>query len=308
MALRLKNSLQTIFIVKKILVTGANGQLGTALRKEAVQFAGFQFIYTDVAELDLCQPDAVSRFFATEKPDYVINCAAYTAVDKAEQDSEMTMRINRDAPKNLAEACKSYPSKLIHISTDYVFDGENSRPYHEEDTVNPQSEYGRTKLAGEQAILSSGAEAIVIRTAWLYSAYGNNFVKTMLRLGNEKEALNVVADQVGTPTFANDLASAILQIIAHCETGFKPFQSGVYHYSNEGVASWYDFAKAIFEMANIEKCRVLPIATAGYPTPAQRPAYSVLDKSKIKIIFELSIPYWRDALRECVAQLNEVPK
>jgi dTDP-4-dehydrorhamnose reductase len=289
----------------KILVTGAKGQLGQSIREESEKFPEFEMVYTDIEELDICKPTAITNLFAIEKPDLVVNCAAYTAVDKAETDREMALKINHDAPENLAKACKNIAAKLIHISTDYVFDGEKARAYNEEDKVNPQSVYGITKLEGEQAVQLSGASAVIIRTSWLYSAYGNNFVKTMIRLGNEKESLNIVADQVGTPTYANDLALAILSIAKMTSEKPESFVSGIYHYSNEGVASWYDFTKAIFEFLPQIKCEVFPIDTKKYPTPAKRPAYSVLDKSKIKAIFGISIPYWRESLKKCITKLND---
>ncbi len=291
--------------VKKILVTGANGQLGQSIREEALQFQEFFMLYTDVNELDLCNSEAVAAFFEAEKPDFAINCAAYTAVDYADSDEELARKINRDAPENLARACHKNGTRLIHISTDYVFDGEKAHPYREEDPVNPQSVYGLTKLEGEQAILNSGAEAAIIRTAWLYSAYGNNFVKTMIRLGNERKELNVVADQVGTPTYANDLAQAILTIIQATIENPASFVPGIYHYSNEGVASWYDFTKTIFEYLPSIQCAVSPIGTEKYPTPAKRPACSVLDKSKIRSIFGITIPYWRESLKRCIIKLTD---
>jgi dTDP-4-dehydrorhamnose reductase len=289
----------------KIIVTGAKGQLGQSIREESGKFPEFELVYTDIEELDICNPTAITNLFAIEKPNFVVNCAAYTAVDKAENDRDTALKINRDAPENLAKECKKRDAKLIHISTDYVFDGEKPRPYIEEDQVNPQSTYGITKLEGEQAVQLSGANAIIIRTSWLYSAYGNNFVKTMIRLGNEKESLNIVADQVGTPTYANDLAFTILTIAKMISEKPESFVPGIYHYSNEGVASWYDFTKAIFESMPQIKCEVFPIDTKKYPTPAKRPSYSVLDKSKIKTIFGISIPYWQDSLKKCITKLTD---
>lgn len=291
--------------MKKILITGAKGQLGQSIREELESFPGLLPVYTDIDELDLCNPEAIAAFFEAGQPDFAINCAAYTAVDKAESDSDLARKINRDAPENLAVACRTNGTRLIHISTDYVFDGENAHPYREDNPVNPQSVYGQTKLEGEQAILNSGAEAIIIRTAWLYSAHGNNFVKTMIRLGKERETLNVVADQVGTPTNANDLARAILTIIQSSVQEPGAFVPGIYHYSNEGVASWFDFTKAIFEYLPEITCTVSPIGTEKYPTPAKRPAYSVLDKSKIRSIFGIAIPYWRESLKRCIIKLTD---
>jgi dTDP-4-dehydrorhamnose reductase len=279
----------------KILVTGANGQLGSEIRVQASLFPEMNFAFTDVAELDITNPEKVTEFIAAFKPGYLINCAAYTNVDKAETDLETATLLNATAVGILAEQSAKAGCKMIHISTDYVFDGKGPRPYKEDDPVAPQSAYGRTKLEGERFCQENNTESIIIRTSWLYSAFGNNFVKTMLRLGKERPELRIVFDQIGTPTNAADLASAILTIISSVEQGKRPFQAGTYHYSNEGVASWYDFTKAIFDIAGIN-CSVKPIVSEEYPSPVKRPPFSVMNKSKIKLIFGLEIPHWRDSL------------
>jgi len=279
----------------KVLVTGANGQLGSEIRVLVNSFPEMEFAFTDVAELDITNPEKVADFLASFQPDYLVNCAAYTNVDKAEIDQETATLLNATAVGILAEQSDKTGCKMIHISTDYVFDGKGPRPYKEDDPVAPQSAYGKTKLEGELLCLKNNPESVVIRTSWLYSAFGNNFVKTMLRLGNDRPELGVIVDQIGTPTNAADLARAILTIISSVEIGDKTFQTGIYHYSNEGVASWYDFTKAIFDISGIN-CRVKPIASEEYPSPVQRPPYSVMNKSKIKLIFGLQIPHWRDSL------------
>ncbi|WP_294488370.1 dTDP-4-dehydrorhamnose reductase [uncultured Mailhella sp.] len=269
------------------LVTGANGQLGQELRL----LLGDRAEYAGRAELDITDEAAVSAFFAARKFDAVINCAAYTAVDKAEDDAEAADRANRVGPELLAR----YGRNIIQISTDYVFDGTAHLPYRESDAPNPVSVYGRTKLAGEEAALREADTAIVIRTSWVYSSFGNNFVKTMRRLGAQRESLGVVFDQVGTPTYAADLAASIVAVLPQIRPGMKE----IYHYSNEGVASWYDFACAIMEESGLS-CAVRPIESAEYPTRAARPAYSVLNKAKIKKDFGLSIPHWRSSLKMCL--------
>ena len=284
----------------KILITGANGQLGNEIRELAHLYPQYNFLYTDIAELDITNAAEVNRYFRFHLPDAVINCAAYTAVDKAETDAETAYLVNATASGNLARASQQHGAFMVHVSTDYVYDGRNYRPYNETDTVNPVSVYGKSKLAGEQEVLQSGARAIIIRTSWLYSAFGNNFVKTMIKYGRERDALNVVFDQAGTPTYARDLAKAILDILPQAAaTG----NTGIFHYSNEGVTSWYDFAKAIHELAGIN-CRVSPIATKDYPSPAERPFFSVLDKSLIRNSFAIEIPYWRDSLKDCIKRLE----
>lgn len=289
----------------KVIVTGSKGQLGSSIQELSSGYPELSFVFTDIEELDLCDVLQVDNFFSTEKPSAVINCAAYTAVDKAEKEAGQAEKLNHHAVANLAGACKKNGAKLIHISTDYLFDGNKSTPYHEKDIVRPGSVYGITKLEGETAILRSEIKSIIIRTSWLYSAYGNNFVKTMLRLGREKEQLGVVSDQIGTPTYATDLAKVILDILQITSKDSTRFKSGIYHYSNEGAASWYDFAKAIFEFRPDISCQVIPIDTIAYPTPATRPAYSVLNKSKIKTTFGVEIPYWRESLKSCLIKLQK---
>ncbi len=290
--------------MQKILVTGANGQLGSELKECVKSMVGFEFLFTDVAELDITNAAQVKDFCERHKPNFIINCAAYTAVDKAETEQELAMLLNATAVKNLAEAAAHVQAYLVHVSTDYVFDGKNFEPYKEADKVNPQSEYGRTKLRGEEFALAY-SRSMVIRTSWLYSTFGNNFVKTMLRLGAEKPTLNVVFDQIGTPTNAADLASCITNIIEKVYSGKREFVSGVYHYSNEGVCSWYDFAREIMEQGK-RPCQVFPIETKDYPTPAKRPHYSVLNKAKIKEIYGVEIPYWKDSLRKYIAQIDKI--
>lgn len=279
----------------KILVTGANGQLGSEIRKISGKFREMEFVFTDVAELDITNQENVAGFLANFGPEFLINCAAYTAVDKAETDLETATLLNATAVGILAEQSAKVNCKIIHVSTDYVFNGTGPRPYKEDNSVDPQSAYGRTKLEGEILCLRNNPETIIIRTSWLYSAFGNNFVKTMIRLGNEKNEIGVIADQIGCPTNAADLARAILTIISSVTNRTRLFVPGIYHYSNEGVASWYDFTKAIFEIAKIN-CFVKPIASEDFPSPVQRPPYSVMDKSKIKFTFGLEIPHWRDSL------------
>lgn len=281
----------------KVLVTGSNGQLGSEIRKISEFFPEIEFSFTDVDELDITNPWKVADYLHTFKPAYLINCAAYTAVDKAETDLSTATLLNATAVGILAEQSAEIACKIIHVSTDYVFNGKGPKPYKEDHRVDPQSVYGKTKLEGEKLCQELNPDFLIIRTSWLYSAFGNNFVKTMLRLGNEKPELGVIVDQIGTPTNAADLAFAILNIIGQSAKDTKAFIPGIYHYSNEGVASWYDFAKVIFELAGIN-CKVKPIATEDYPSPVARPAYSVLNKSKIKLIFGIEIPHWRDSLTE----------
>lgn len=284
--------------MKHILVTGSNGQLGSELQSLApAHDETCRFFFTDVAELDITDRQAVYSFVEQNRISVIVNCAAFTAVDKAESEPERCNLLNHIAPGYLAEAIASVGGTMIQISTDYVFDGTSCKPYKEEDITNPQTVYGRTKLAGEESVIRTCAGSMVIRTAWLYSTYGNNFVKTMLRLGKERDKLGVVADQIGTPTYAHDLAKAILTVI---EKGIKP---GVYHFTNEGTCSWYDFTKAIHRMEGIEDCEVSPIHTEDYPVPAKRPHYSVLDKTKIKQTYELDIRWWEDALKDCLKKL-----
>jgi len=289
----------------KILVTGARGQLGSEIRELVKSGEATKDLYTfvDREELDLGDQTAIERFVGEGEFDVIVNCASYTAVDRAESEEELADAVNHRAVETLASLAKERGIRMIQISTDYVFDGTNYRPYVESDPVHPQGVYGATKLAGEEAMLHiSPPGGLIIRTSWVYSGYGANFVKTMLRLGQERERLGVIFDQVGTPTYARDLARAILHIVRHPEPeALKEVR--IYHFSNEGVCSWYDFAKAIFEMAEME-IRVDPIRSEAYPTPAQRPHYSVLDKSKIKEAYGLEIPYWRDSLRECLETIR----
>lgn len=290
---------------KNVLVTGANGQLGSELRRATADHNDIlNFIFTDVAELDITDIQAVDEFVKNNKIRYIINCAAYTAVDKAEDDTELCYKINKDAVRNLGIAASNNQAKVIHVSTDYVFDGTGSRPYTESDQVCPKSVYGKSKQEGESALLEACADSIIIRTAWLYSIFGNNFVKTMIKLGKERESLNVVADQTGTPTNAADLAKAIVKILDYSEAN-SHFKAGIYHYSNEGITTWYNFTKAIHHDAGITTCKVNPISTDQYPTRASRPQYSVLDKSKIKAAFGIQIPQWEDSLRVCITELSK---
>lgn len=287
--------------MKNILITGANGQLGQAIKKVATGFPAFNFVYTDYTELDITDTEAIDTIFATQEIHGCINCAAYTAVDKAESDEEMAFKLNFEAALNLADACANYNAQLIHISTDYVFDGKSNRPYTEEDEANPDSIYGSSKLRGEAAAIGTNPATIVIRTSWLYSEFGMNFVKRMRELMQEKESLNVVFDQVGTPTYAVDLAQVILTVLSKVYDVPASY-GGVYHYSNEGVISWYDFAVAIKELTNAA-CTILPVTSDKYPTAAKRPAYSVFNKQKIKDTFGLQIPYWRNSLKVCLKNL-----
>lgn len=285
--------------MNKILITGANGQLGTELQTALLKQNNITFVPTDKDELDITNVEEVMHFVKNGGFTHIVNCAAFTAVDAAESNKELCMALNANAVENLASAAKKNNCKFLHISTDYVFDGTNCRPYREDDATCPVSTYGTTKLAGERKAIEILPDCIIIRTAWLYSPYGGNFVKTMLRLGREKDTLNVVCDQVGTPTCAADLAQTIVTIL----TG-NNWQGGIYHYSNEGAISWYDFTKAIHRIAGITTCNVKPIRGSQYPTPAARPNYSVLDKSKIKNVFGIEIPYWEESLAETINILN----
>lgn len=283
--------------MKNILITGANGQLGNEMRVVSAEQEQLTYHFTDVAELDICDIEAIERYVVDHAIDCIVNCAAYTNVNKAEEDTELCDKLNHLAPANLARVAAKHQIGLIHVSTDYVFNGEHYVPYKEDEPTCPNSVYGATKLAGEQAILSIHPEALVIRTAWLYSTFGNNFVKTMLRLGSEREELGVVFDQIGTPTYARDLARTIQHIMV------KGIVPGIYHYSNEGVCSWYDFTKMIFALGGITTCQLKPLHTDEYPTPAARPHYSVLDKTKIKQTYGIDVPYWVDSLRECISSV-----
>ena len=282
----------------KILVTGANGQLGSELNIISA-YEPYHFIFTDIAELNLTNAREVNSFFNTHKIDYCINCAAYTAVDNAEKNIEAARAINVDAVQNLAEACTINNTFLIHISTDFVFRGNSFLPIQEDIKPDPVSVYGFTKFEGENMAIKTNPKTLIIRTSWLYSSFGNNFVKTMLRLGKERDELGVVVDQIGSPTYAGDLAKAIMEIIKNADRYDLLHNFGIYHYSNEGVASWYDFAKAIFDLKAI-KIDLKPLLTSQFPLPAKRPAYSLMDKTKIKKTFNLKIPYWRDSLKLCL--------
>ncbi|BBP44312.1 dTDP-4-dehydrorhamnose reductase [Thiosulfativibrio zosterae] len=288
-------------MLKKILVTGANGQLGQSIQKIAGQYPDYQFTFVARDELDLSQAQSIASFFQDRSFDVIINCAAYTAVDRAESEPELANSINHQALEQLAKICKQHNAMMIHVSTDYVFNGTNHKPYIETDLVDPQGVYGLTKLKGEQAMQTIQPKGAIIRTSWVYSEFGNNFVKTMLRLGKEREALGVIFDQVGSPTYAGDLAQAVLTLANQPE---KLTQTPIYHYSNEGVCSWYDFAKTIFEMAQVQ-VKVTPIETKDYPTPAKRPHYSLMNKAKIKQHFGFDIPYWQDSLKICLKELEK---
>ena len=282
----------------RILVTGANGQLGNEMQVLAKENPQHTYFFTDVQELDICDEQAVYAYVSEHKIDIIVNCAAYTAVDKAEDNVELCDKLNNIAPGYLARAAQANGAAMIQVSTDYVFDGTAHIPYTEEEPTCPASVYGSTKLAGEQNVMDHCEKAMVIRTAWLYSIYGNNFVKTMIRLGQERDSLGVIFDQIGTPTYANDLAQAIFAAIN------KGVVRGIYHFSDEGVCSWYDFTIAIHRLAGIASCKVKPLHTADYPAKAPRPHYSVLDKTKIKDTFGIEIPHWEESLKRCINQLR----
>lgn len=282
----------------RLLITGANGQLGRSLQRLLEHEPDIEVTCSDVDTLDLTDADAVMQFLQAGGYDYVVNCAAYTAVDRAEAEPALCALINTEAVGNLARAARTTGCRVVHVSTDYVFDGRNYRPYKETDIPAPKSIYGRTKLDGEAVLVSFCPDAVIIRTSWLYSEYGTNFVKTMIRLGRERDSLGVVADQIGTPTYASDLAAAIVTILKA-----EQWVPGIYHYSNHGVASWYDFTKAIHRMAGIGECRVAPLTTDQYPTAAQRPHYSVLSKQKITDTYNIHPPYWLDSLNVCISNI-----
>lgn len=299
-------------MTKRVLVTGKNGQLGLSLQKlvsdslcSLGMMTNMSFTFIGRDELDLSSSESIVGYFVDKSFDAIINCAAYTAVDKAESEQELANQINHLAVAELAEFAKQQDIPLIHISTDYVFNGQDFKPSAETDSKDPQSVYGLTKLQGEQAILASGCAGAIVRTSWVYSEFGNNFVETMLRFGKERDSLNVIYDQVGSPTYATDLAETILVMLSKINTdSIKNSSLKIYHYSNEGVCSWYDFAKAIFELYGID-CVVNPIETKDYPTPAKRPHYSVMNKFKIKTDLTLQIPYWRDSLNNCLKNLEK---
>jgi len=280
-----------------ILITGCNGQLGNEMQLLEKENPQHKYFNTDVAQLDITNPEAIEEFVSDNAIDIIVNCAAFTAVDKAESSQELCHLLNAKAPEYLAAAIAKRGGYLVQVSTDYVFDGTNHTPYTEDEATCPNSVYGSTKLEGEKLAMAACANTMIIRTAWLYSTFGNNFVKTMIRLGQEKPELGVIFDQIGTPTYAGDLAAAIMAAI---NLGIVP---GIYHFSNEGVISWYDFTKAIHRIAGITSCHVKPLHTAEYPTPAARPHYSVLDKTKIKQTYGIEIPYWEESLEKCVAKL-----
>jgi len=291
----LKNNLPTI------LVTGANGQLGSELRALSTSYPTYNFLFVTRNELEISDAIAVKKYFDANKIDHCINCAAYTAVDKAETEKDIAFKVNADAVGYLAKACEKHQTQLIHISTDYVFDGTATEPIEENEHVNPLGVYGMSKLRGEQLAISNLENTIIIRTSWVYSSFGNNFVKTMLRLMKEKESINVVSDQRGCPTYAADLADAILQIVLKTNDR-TPTTNGIFNYSNSGVINWYEFALAIKELSG-SKCIVHPIPTSQYPTPAKRPQYSVLDTSKIRQTFGIGIPEWKESLKKCLSIL-----
>jgi dTDP-4-dehydrorhamnose reductase len=283
----------------KILITGANGQLGNEFRTLANRHPEHEFIFLTRQELSISDAGNVKQVLQQHRPNWVVNCAAYTAVDKAETEKDLAMAINAEAAGVLAEACAALNAKFIHISTDYVFDGSSAQPYREDAATGPINTYGITKLRGEELVLQKNPDAIIIRTSWVYSFFGNNFVKTMMRLMKERESINVVSDQVGSPTYAADLANAIMRIIENNNAGKA---KGIFHYSNEGQISWYEFAQAIKELTG-SKCAVNPIPSSAYPTPAKRPQYSLLDKTRIRTVFGIDIPHWRESLRVCVKKL-----
>jgi dTDP-4-dehydrorhamnose reductase len=285
--------------MKKIIVTGANGQLGNEFRNIAGQTSSYQFFFFDRNGLNIGDPDEVNRCFRESRPDYVINCAAFTAVDRAETEMESALLINRDGAAYLATAAANYGARFIHFSTDYVFDGTSDTPLKEEAATDPVNAYGRSKLEGEQSVMQENPDAVILRTSWVYSVYGNNFVKTMLRLMASRPEIGVVADQMGSPTYAADLAGATLQIV-----DALTWSSGIYHYSNEGVISWYDFATQIKQLSGAS-CTVRPLTTDQYPTPAKRPLFSVMDKTKIQQVYGIQIKDWKESLQLCLQKLNK---
>ncbi|MCG8580852.1 MAG: dTDP-4-dehydrorhamnose reductase [Bacteroidales bacterium] len=289
--------------MKQVLVIGSEGQLGAEIKVKCKKLTDLQVTFTSLETLDVTNIEQLTATIKAKQYSYIVNCTAYTAVDKAESEKDLANKINALAVEKIGETANNIGAKVIHVSTDYVFDGKNHFPYKEDATTCPQSVYGETKLTGERQLLAANPESLVIRTSWLYSAHGNNFVKTMIRLGQEREELGVIFDQVGTPTYAGDLADTILHIIESDNNQSISFAPGIYHYSNEGVASWYDFTLAILEKMNIS-CKVKPIETKDYPTPAPRPHYSVLNKVKIKAVYNIEIPYWRDSLDVCLSKMK----
>lgn len=281
-----------------ILITGSKGQLGNEMQVIAKNYPKFQFLFTDVDELDITRKESIEKFVVENKVNFIVNCAAYTAVDAAEDDIDKCYLINRDAIKNIGEVAAKNSIKVIHVSTDYVFNGKNYIPYTEDMPVSPTSVYGKSKLAGEEALIAVCPDSVIIRTSWLYSSFGNNFVKTMMRLGKERDSINVIFDQIGTPTYAADLAEAIMSVITAGN-----WVSGTYHFSNEGVCSWYDFTKTIHRIAGIQ-CQVNPIETKDYPVRTPRPPYSVLNKAKIKSNYGITISHWEESLVKCIEKLS----
>lgn len=287
-----------------ILVTGASGQLGSEIRERSTRYSGYEFIFTDAAELDITDAAATASFVAANSPSWVLNCAAYTAVDKAEDEEQLATAINARGVENLVNAIQGTDCRLIHISTDYIFDGTSPVPYSEDDIPSPASAYGRSKLAGEKAAMR-WPDTIIIRTSWLYSSYGNNFVKTILRKAGTAQSINVVFDQAGSPTYAADLAAAILDIISGVIRNSHNFVPGIFNYSDEGVCSWFDLASEIIEEAG-SPCKVIPVRSSAYPSKVKRPAYSVLDKTRIRECYNLTIPHWRTSLINCISKINRI--
>ena len=285
----------------KLLITGSKGQLGSEIKDLSVDFPEYEFLFASREDLDICDKESVEKFIQSKNIDVIVNCAAYTPVDKAESELELANKINQLAVKNLAEIARDNGLKIIHISTDYVYDGKGFMPYPVDHPTSPVNMYGKTKLAGEDAMKEiNPGNSMIIRTSWVYSSFGSNFVKTMLRLGNQRKELNVICDQVGTPTYARDLADFIIENVVH----FNSDKVEVFHFSNEGVCSWYDFAREIMEQGNL-KCSIKPIPTREYPTPANRPYYSLLDKSKITTEFNYEIPYWKESLIKCINRITK---
>lgn len=286
--------------MKNILVTGGNGQLGSSIKKVQTEFEEAHYLFTDVEDLDITDENSVRSFVSKHQIHYIINCAAYTAVDKAEEEFELAKKINASGPGILAKVSNELNAKFIHISTDYVFDGKAHEPYQEVDKCEPPSAYGKSKFLGEEEVLKHGKDAAIVRTSWLYSEFGHNFLKTMIKYGKQRDELRVVFDQIGTPTYASSLARGLLNMI---HTDIRIEGNQIYHYSNEGVCSWYDFAKEIMEECKIE-CKITPIQSFEYPLPAPRPFYSVLNKAKIKKDYGIFIPHWRDDMKECIKCLD----
>ncbi len=287
-----------------LLITGAKGQLGQSFQHLAAQYSHWTFLFVDIDQLDITRRRAVFDFFEKRRIDWCINCAAYAAVDRAESEPALARRVNVTGVRNLAEACARHGAPLVHFSSDYVYHTRQNLPYRETDKTSPKGVYARTKLAGDRAALRANPLSMVIRTSWLFAPYGHNFVRTMLRFGSEQPSLNVVYDQIGSPTYAPDLAAMVLHVIQKVENRLLPRDTiaGVWHYSNEGVCSWYDFAKAVMDIQGLT-CKINPIETKDYPLPANRPPFSVLNKAKVKQTFQISIPHWRDSLMRCLSEI-----